>query len=306
MKRRAAVATAIAVATTLVVGAGILFLTTSRPPDVRATADDYLSALAAGDYAAIEALRGPGPDAATDTDTRRAFEGAEEYVSDVRVQSVSSDATTGRGRASVQMGGGRHTIDFAFTLVDGRWLLSDDHLGALTVTTTLGDSVRVGGALVPVDTEVRLLPARYSVTAAPAGLLDGEIEVVVTSDERATATLDARPTPDASAQAQAQLDAYADTCTEGGTDVAPHCGIRVPWAADLASLDRIAFRIEKYPVASIAADGATFAATGGVIVATATGISRAGGTASFTYRADDWALRGTVSFTGDEMVLAVG
>jgi len=42
------------------------------------------------------------------------------------------------------------------------------------------------------------------------------------------------------------------------------------------------------------------------VVATATGKTRDGGSGSFTYRADDWALRGTVAFQGNEMVLAVG
>ena len=40
-------------------------------------------------------------------------------------------------------------------------------------------------------------------------------------------------------------------------------------------------------------------------MATATGTTRDGAEASFTYRADDWALRGTVTLTRDDMKLAV-
>ena len=65
-------------------------------------------------------------------------------------------------------------------------------------------------------------------------------------------------------------------------------------------------RVVAPPVLALSADARSVAATGGIIVATATGTTRAGSTASFTYRADDWALRGTIAFTGDEMVLRVG
>ncbi len=304
MKRNVVVGLAIAAAAALTISAGIVFLTASRQPDLRATAEDYLTALAAGDYAAIDSLQ--GSESAFDVTAQNAFEGAQEYVSDVAVESVSNDdATTGSARASIALAGERHTITVGFTLVNGRWLLAGGDLGSLTVTTALGDSVRIGGALVRTTEQVHLLPALYSVAAAPAGLLEGDAEVAVT-DEPVAVTLDARLTSDASAQTQTQLDAYADLCTETATAVPVNCGIRVPWAADLTNADRIAFRIEKYPVASIAEDATTFAATGGVLVATVTGTSRAGGTASFTYRADDWALRGTVTFTGDELVLAVG
>ena len=70
-------------------------------------------------------------------------------------------------------------------------------------------------------------------------------------------------------------------------------------------LDGIAFRIEEHPVVALSEDAASFDATGGVIVATATGTTRGGESRAFTYRADDWALRGSVRFSGDEMILAV-
>ena len=79
----------------------------------------------------------------------------------------------------------------------------------------------------------------------------------------------------------------------------------MPWAADLAALDSIAFRIDERPVVALHDDAAGFDATGGVIVATASGTAHGGESASFTYRADDWALRGSIRFSGDDMILAV-
>ena len=102
-----------------------------------------------------------------------------------------------------------------------------------------------------------------------------------------------------------KLDAYADTCAKPAQAVPDQCGLRVPWAADLASLASIAFRIEAYPIVTLSADGRAFDAVDGRIVATATGTTRDGAPGAFTYQADDWALRGSVTFTGDEMVLAV-
>jgi hypothetical protein len=104
---------------------------------------------------------------------------------------------------------------------------------------------------------------------------------------------------------QEKLDAYADACARPATVVPEHCGIVIPWAADLASLTRVAFRIEQYPVVSISADGATFDATGGVLVATVTGTTRDGSPGVFTYRADDWSLRGDIRLDGARTVVSV-
>ncbi len=106
--------------------------------------------------------------------------------------------------------------------------------------------------------------------------------------------------------AQDELDAYADACTREATEVPPHCGLRVPWAADLATLDRVVFRVEQYPAIALSSDERTFSATGGVVVATAYGTTPDGAPARFTYRDDDWSLRGLVTRAGDELVLSVG
>ncbi len=92
-------------------------------------------------------------------------------------------------------------------------------------------------------------------------------------------SLSPSPTPEATGAAQAQLDAYADACTQPATTVPPNCGLRVPWAADLTALSSLAFRIDQRPVLVLSADARTFAATGGVVVATATGTTREGTTA---------------------------
>ena len=86
----------------------------------------------------------------------------------------------------------------------------------------------------------------------------------------------------------------------------PHsCGIRIPWAADLATLEGLAYRIEQRPAVALSPGDGTFSATGGILIVTATGTTHGGVPGGYTYRAEDWALYGTLRFTGDELVLAV-
>ncbi|GAA2006371.1 hypothetical protein [Microbacterium ulmi] len=156
------------------------------------------------------------------------------------------------------------------------------------------------------DAAAALLPGAYSASASPTGLLSGATTVVVLPGGDDDVAVEASLSADATAKAQAQLDAYARACAQPADAVPANCGIRVPWAADLAGLDRIAFRIEQLPAVVLSPDARSFAATGGILVATASGTARDGTAGSFTYRADDWALRGTVAFAGDGMVLGVG
>lgn len=275
----------------------------TRQPSADAVAEDYLRALSEGDFAAIEGLIVDGGEGLAQVET--AFSGATAYISDYSFDIVDDDAGTRSVRATVELGGERGVVGFSLTREGGGWRVGADHLATLEVETTIGDSVRVGGVLVAAATPVALLPAVYPVTAAPAGLVLGETSAIVTNEAPATATVDATLSPEATALAQEQLDSYADACATPADAVPGNCGLRVPWAADLASLSSIAFRIDAYPVLALAADGESFAATDGQIVATATGTTRAGAPGAFTYRAEDWALRGTVTFAGDEMVLAV-
>lgn len=281
----------------------------SRPQTADAAAGEYLRALEAGDYAAIETMAASPLDDAV----AAAFSGAESHIADPRI--VKLDAgTDGEATvvAEVVLAGDEHDLTFTLRSSDGRWLVTADSLAAVRIDTTLGgapgggDSAWIGGALVPTGADIAVLPAVYPVEAAPRGILSGSTTVPVSSDGGVqTVAIDTTLAPEATAAAQEQLDAYLDACAAPAAAVPDHCGIRVPWAADLTSLDGIAFRIEQRPALALSADGSSFDATGGVIVATATGASRTGGTGAFTYRADDWALRGTVAFVGDEMVLSV-
>ncbi|SDH03926.1 hypothetical protein [Microbacterium pygmaeum] len=284
-------------AVAVLVAAGAAWWLLSRPATPEQTADAYLRALSAGDLDAIQGLLG----APLDEVAIQAFAGADGYLDSYEF-AVRSDGSV---HAEVELGGEPATVDFVLSGEDGGWKVDADALASLEVTTTIGDSVRIGGALTPTG-EIRLLPAVYTITAAPAGLVEGALTATVADGAEATAALTASVSSAGVEAAQEQLDAYVAECARAATGVPPHCGLRVPWAADLATLDRIAFRVEATPVLALAADARTFAATDGVIAATATGTTRAGTAASFTYRAEDWALRGTVSFHRDEMILAVG
>lgn len=304
MKRGTVIAIAAGVVVILA-GGGLAWWLLTRPPSADAAAATYLHALSEGDFDTIAGMLPEQP--STDPDQlRTAFAGASAYISpDYEVELTDDSSGMTGARASVDLAGSPATVFFSLALVDGRWMLGADYLATLTATTTLGDSVRVGDALVPAATPVPLLPAEYLVAAAPSVILSGSESVAVTNEQPVEVAIEASLSPEATALAQEQLDAYAQACAEPAAAVPANCGLRVPWAADLATLDTIAFRIEQPPVVTLSPDAGTFAATDGIIVATATGATRDGTAASFTYRADDWALRGAVSFAGDEMVLRV-
>lgn len=290
-------------AAVVLIGAGVAVWLVSRPPSAEAVAEDYLRALAAGDAARIDELLDDGDEHAELA--LKALSGADSYISGYSFEVSPAEAGMRTVRADVTLGGEPGIVGFTLTERDGRWLVGSDYLAELTAQTSIGDSVRVGGVLAPAGVPVALLPALYPVTAAPAGLTTGEASAVVTNQSPVTVTIDAAFSPAAVEAAQQQLDGYADGCAKPGTQIPPNCGLRIPWAADLATMSSVAFRIDAYPAVILAEDGRTFAATDGDIVATVSGTTRAGGPGTFTYRADDWALRGSVTFRGDEMTLAV-
>lgn len=307
MKRGTVVGLVVGVAVIVTIVAGVWwFLGRSPGPDDAARS--YLVALESGDYAAIEALRVTPTD---DPLVEQAFATASSRVTDARLVDVG-DAHGGEVdvRAEVNLGGETRELAFTMQQVDGRWTLTGDDLVTLHASVALdgapiGDSVRIGDALAPANTEVALLAAVYDVTAGPRGILSGTDSAAVMPGDPVEVEVEATLSPDATALAQEQLNAYLDQCTQPAAAVPTNCGIRVPWAADLTSLESIAFRVDERPALVLTADATGFDATGGVIVATATGASRAGGPGSFTYRADDWSVRGSVRFEGDQMVLAV-
>lgn len=301
MKRGALIAI-VAGAAALVVAGGVAWFAASRPDGPEAAAQSFLDALAAGDeHAAANLVAESAPDPIVD-----AYDGAEALVENpqvVRVERAGGGSAVARAR--FDLGGTAHETSFGLVETSQGWKVAADALGELTATTTIGDSVLVGGVLAPADQPAALLPAVYPVEAAPAGLLEGRSTAAVLPGESATAAIEASLSADASTAAQEELDAYADACAVDASAVPAHCGLRVPWGADLAVLARIAFRIEARPVVALSDDGRSFAATGGAIVATAYGTTRDGVSAGFSYRADDWSLRGDVTFAGDEMVLTV-
>lgn len=302
MKRGVVIGLVAAVAILAAAG-GIAAWLVTRPASPHAVAEDYLRALSVGDFAGIQGLLADGGADAGVAGT--ALAGAESYISDYTFDLEDGAAGTKTVHADVTLAGRPATVGFVLVQQDERWKVGDDYLAVVTIQTSIGDSVRVGGALVPVDSPVSLLPAVYPVTAAPAGLVTGESTALVTNESPVTVSVDAALSPDAVTAAQEHIDGYADACAEPAEAVPQNCGLRIPWAADLATLSSVDFRIDAYPVVTLADDGSSFSATGGDIVATAFGTTRDGAAGTFTYRADDWALRGSIAFEGDEMVLAV-
>ena len=302
MKRGAVIGIVIG-AVVVAAGAGIAAWALTRPPAPSDVALTYLKALENGD--AATALDQTSADDEAAAQARTAFSGAAVRPADARVGGTREDA----GTATVEVAYALDGTDVAATLTlhqeDGGWRISDG-LGAVAATATMGAAVAIGDLVVPTGGgPVRLLPARYDVVAAPTEVLTGSTTVDVAPGADVPAAVEASLSPDAIATVQAQVDAYAEACAQPATTVPANCGLKVPWGADLSTLTSLDFRIEKTPQVTLSADATSFDATGGAMVATARGTSRTGGNGAFTYRADDWALRGSVSFDGAQLVLAV-
>jgi len=284
-------------------GAGIAAWALTRPPAPSDVALTYLRALESGD--ADAALAQTSADDQAAAQARTAFSDAAARPTEPRLGETREDAVAATVEVTYALDG----TDVAATLTlhqkEGGWRISDG-LGTVSPTTTLGAAVAIGDLIVPTGGDpVRLLPARYDVVAAPTEVLTGSTTVDVAPGADVPAAVEASLSPDAIATVQAQVDAYAEACAQPATTVPANCGLKVPWGADLSTLTSLDFRIEKTPQVTLSADATSFDATGGVIVATARGTSRTGGNGAFTYRADDWALRGSVSFDGAQLVLAV-
>jgi predicted 3-demethylubiquinone-9 3-methyltransferase (glyoxalase superfamily) len=295
-----------------VAAAGVAAWFLLRPASAEEAARVYLAALADGDWEAIDGMRADQlPDDAEQV-TADAFLTAAGYAREPRIERVGEERA---GRVDVQaaaeIDGASREIVFTLARAGSDWKLAgEDYLASLTVHAAIEGgtalaAVRIGDAVAPTETPVALLPAVYDVTAAPPDFLEGGAVIGVSSDQPATVEVAASFSPQAAAHAQEQLDVYAEACTQPATEVPDHCGLIVPWQADLAELERIAFRVERLPEVTLSPAGTSFDATGGIVVATAHGLRRDGTPGSFTYRADDWALRGSIRISGDELVLAV-
>jgi hypothetical protein len=274
----------------------------TQPVSAEATAQRYLDALADGDAAQAVALL---DDASALADPTTTLAAAEALIVDPRVTSADESEDPVRVRVEYMLAGARTDATLTLVRAEDEWLLAADALGTVAVTPTLGDAVALGGLTVAPAKPVTLLPAAYEIRAAPGDLLTGASTVAVAPGAQAEVALDVTLSPDATTVAQAQLDVYADACAQSADAVPESCGIRIPWAADLKTLDRLEMWVERHPILSIADTAASFDAVDGQLVATAYGTTRDGEEASFTYRTDGWRLQGGVTFDGAEMVLSV-
>lgn len=304
MKRSAVVGIAVGAAAVIAVGVGFAVWSVSRSASPSEVAVAYFAALEAGDADAALALTDVAQ--AEQDGMITAYASAEARITDPRATDASEQSDSARVVVAYEIAEEPYESAVALTRDDsGAWIVADG-AGRLEVRTTIGDSAGIGALVVPLESTTPLLPGRYDVEPLPRGLLAGSMSAVITPGSEATVALSPAVTAEAETAAQAQLDAYAAACTRTSTAVPPDCGLRVPWAADLATLTSIAYRVDQYPALTLDADQLSFAATGGIVVATATGTGRDGAAGSFTYRADDWSLRGTITFSGNEMVLSVG
>lgn len=129
-----------------------------------------------------------------------------------------------------------------------------------------------------------------------------------TASPVATASPNATPLPSPQEQAQSSLDEHLTACTASNgkstrNQVPEHCGIRIPWGTEFASVTDVRFRVEALPVLVIAGDA--FTAGGGVLVATVAGKGQDGSARTETYRTENWSVRGDIEKTGDVVSVEV-
>lgn len=302
MKRGPLIAV-VAAGVVLLAVAGLVLWLLQRPPGPQAVAEDYLRALAGGD--ADTALDLVASDSLDPSLIEAAFAGATATISDTEVTGVIEDGETATASITYTLDSTSGSGELMLQQTPTGWKVAPDGLGTVTITSALGDAAAIGTAVFGVNEPVVLLPALYQIDAAPVGILTGALTVAVAPGSAATAALQPQLSDTALETASAQVQAYVDACTAPADAVPENCGIRVPWAADLATLTSLSFRVETAPTLAFAEDLSSFAATGGVLVATASGTTRDGSAGTFTYRTDDWSLRGGMAFTGNQLVLSV-
>lgn len=302
MKRGPLIAV-VAAGVVLLAVAGLVLWLLQRPPGPQAVAEDYLRALAGGD--ADTALDLVASDSLDPSLIEAAFAGATATISDAEVTGVIEDGETATASITYTLDSTSGSGELMLQQTPTGWKVAPDGLGTVTITSALGDAAAIGTAVFGVNEPVVLLPALYQIDAAPVGILTGALTVAVAPGSAATAALQPQLSDTALETASAQVQAYVDACTAPADAVPENCGIRVPWAADLATLTSLSFRVETAPTLAFAEDLSSFAATGGVLVATASGTTLDGSAGTFTYRTDDWSLRGGMAFSGNQLVLSV-
>ncbi|WJL96000.1 hypothetical protein QSU92_01950 [Microbacterium sp. ET2] len=295
--RRARTAAAIVVAAVVVAGVvGVLMWTGSQQESPEAVARAWLRAIAEGDDDAARAAM-TAPAEALDVGD------AAERPSEPTVREVRINGDTAEADVSFALAGDVHEASVTLAQTPDGWLIGADGLGDVEISTSLGDSVTIGETVIPAG-GIRLLPGIYDVAAAPRNYLDGAASVSVVPGGMQAVAIDAAFNDAALGAVREALTDHLDACTQPSAAVPDSCGLRVPWPADIAVLERIAYRIERRPDVQLTDDGG-FAATGGVVVATATGTGRDGSPAAVTYRDDAWAVRGTIAVTGEQIRLDV-
>lgn len=300
MRRRTAWATAGTVGAVVVAGVvlGSLLLRPEGTPEE--VADSYLDALASGDGATAVSLIAASSPAET---LATAFAGAAERIQDPAVDAVAESGATAVATVSYRLDGDRTSTDLDLSKTTGRWLLAAPTArGTLQADPALGSHVAIGDAVLPSGAPIRLLPAVYRIDAAPAELVSGSATAVVTAGGTSTLPVPASLRPAATARAGERLHELLTTCTSPATGIPDGCGIAIPWAADLASVSGIRYRMEREPELTV--DGTSFLATGGVLVATVTGRTSDGAEKSVTYRTEDWRVQGDVTLTADDILLS--
>ncbi|WP_124293611.1 hypothetical protein [Microbacterium sp. ABRD28] len=296
-RRARMVAVIVAAAVVVIAGvAGVLTWAGSREEGPEAVARAWLVAVAEGDDEAARAAMSTGIDALD-------VGGAAERPSEPSVHGVRIEGDTAEADVSFVLAGDVREASLPLTQSSEGWLVGEGALGRVDISTDLGDSVTIGEAVVPAG-QIRLFPGTYDFTAAPRDYLDGSASVSVIPGEEHTVALQATYNSAALDAVREVVTDHLNACTQPAATVADHCGLRVPWPADLAALERIAYRVERLPEVQLTEEGG-FAATGGVVVATASGTGRDGSPASATYRDDGWTVRGTITVTGAQIRLGV-
>jgi hypothetical protein len=287
----------------VVVAAGLwVWQANNRPATAEEAAVAYLRALESGDRAAVEATG-----AVVAPVTLDAFSGATELVEDSEVTSIRGDDSAPVGGATAtaeiafRLGDEEHTAELTLSPIDGRWVVDESGRGSVTASPSIGSFASVGEQTVPAGEAVSLLPATYTVSAAPAVLLDGESSVTVLPGDEVSLDIDVSLRAEATAAAQKQLEDHLEACTAPSSTPPEGCGIRIPWGTEFRAVSEYRSRIEKLPTLSLT--GTAFTADDGVLVITVAGTGQDGAKREATYRTDSWSVRGDVRFSADDVVL---
>ncbi|MGF3056688.1 hypothetical protein [Microbacterium sp. YY-01] len=288
-----------------VVAITLLWLFRSPQATARTTVDEVFHGLATGDSDAISAAGIRVPDAAA-----QAFAAAEAYLSEPTITQLVKHDNSATADVTFQLDGATHTTTVQLTHADGAWSITEGLWGTLTATSTQGTHVAVGDALMTLDEQHPVLPAVYTVVAAPSSFLGGSATATVLPDAGGEAAVTAQLHESGRAFVQEAIEDYARDCAAVTTALAERCGLTVPWAADLATLESVSVDIERMPRVELAemkpgADTADFSAADGVVIVTVSGKTTAGSDEEFSYRSPQWMLTGTYSFEGDELIVRV-